>query len=506
MRAALLSTVILTLGILAGCLGDDEGTIPAPEPTPPPTPFSTFLAAGANLTGPGRPAPVNFVATNSAGPANELSFAVNPTDPLNLIGGGKDYHLGTDHPCVTQPSGTQGYPINVWSGVYWSRDGGQTWKNALMPGHPADDANATHPNRAWSCVSDPVVVFDDTGLAYFSGLGIWGDNVPNPTHPCVQTGRSIWVMKSLDGGETWQDFECVAGSTYDPNAGGQLLDKQWFDVDGRNVYFTYVNFNPTGDFDLTFRRSRDQGQNWDPEIILLEGPTPSSPDAPLGGRQFATPQVGPDGTIYVTWHGFGTDNGVYFTKSIDSGTTFEVPRRIFGVNDIPGQFFDGGYRTGTYPVLAVDDSSGPQSASLYVIWADGASDDADVLVARSTDNGATWNDPIMVNNVTKGVQFMPWVATGPDGTLAVLWLDSAAYENETRLDAVLRVSLDGGVTWQPQLRVNATPIETETCHHQNGSNFIGDYLAVTLSQDAIYAFWPDGAPGRCEAMAATILR
>lgn len=494
------SLLALAVAAFAGCIKNDT---PAPSSmdgsnTPsPPGPYLGFLPPEGNLTDPSSvPLPVNYLVTPTRGPANELSIAVNPTDPNNLVAGGKDYFLGTDHPCDAN------YPFNVWTGVYWSKDGGKTWLNSLMPGHPEDGANATSPNRVWPCNSDPVVVFGEDGIAYFSGLGIRGSDTPNPMHPCVLTGSGIWLMKSADGGETWTDFSCVASGASAPAGGGVGVDKQWFAVDGSNVYFTYMAFNPTS-LDLKFRRSTDRGETWGGEITLFEFPSASDPDAAQGGRQFSTPAVDEAGNLYVTWRNFGA--GIYFTRSINNGVSFEPSRTIAPVNSI-GQLFDGGYRLSSYPVLAADPS---QTGQLYVAWADNAEGDADIVFIKSEDGGATWTTPARLNNDAPGngaQQFLPWITAGPTGDVHVGWLDNRSYGNATRLDFYFRTSADGGETWSPELRVNAAPIETESCHHQSGANFIGDYLGLAASEKAVHPFWPDGAAGRCNGMTATLPR
>jgi hypothetical protein len=113
---AFIIVIIIIIAIFASPIspfgGDDK---PEPEPAESPAPFTTLMEYNGE---------VNFEATIENGPANEVTIAVNPKDPDNLIAGGKDYTLG--------PSGN-GYI--VWSGYYWSEDGGKTWGNGLIWGY-----------------------------------------------------------------------------------------------------------------------------------------------------------------------------------------------------------------------------------------------------------------------------------------------------------------------------------------------------------------------------------
>src|SRR5581483_5419431 len=84
--------------------------------------------------------------------ANELSVAVNPLNPKNIIATGKDYTPDQAGECV-------------WAGVYTSMDGGATWKDQNVPGSPwaikADPTKAGDrtPFTSFWCATDPVVRF-----------------------------------------------------------------------------------------------------------------------------------------------------------------------------------------------------------------------------------------------------------------------------------------------------------------------------------------------------------
>src|SRR5688572_16516710 len=66
------------------------------------------------------------------GPGNEVSVAVNPIDPLNLAGGAKDYTVSY----ISDTADCGEY--TVWNGHFWSKDGGRTWANDLVPGFVGD--------------------------------------------------------------------------------------------------------------------------------------------------------------------------------------------------------------------------------------------------------------------------------------------------------------------------------------------------------------------------------
>ena len=150
-------------------------------------PFTTLLEIDGN---------VNFEVTTENGPANEVTIAVNPTDPNNLIAGAKDYTLG-------EREGREGY--RVWSGYYWSNDGGITWGNGLM-GYP-DIENSVL--GIYDEISDPVVAFGPDGTAYYSGLAVNYESKLIPGFPPRFVHNVIYVSKSTDGGKTYSQITFV---------------------------------------------------------------------------------------------------------------------------------------------------------------------------------------------------------------------------------------------------------------------------------------------------------
>ena len=60
---------------------------------------------------------------------NELTIAVDPSDPNVVVAGSNDY-------CASIVND------EVWAGYYRSEDGGATWANSLVPGYPDDSSES----------------------------------------------------------------------------------------------------------------------------------------------------------------------------------------------------------------------------------------------------------------------------------------------------------------------------------------------------------------------------
>src|SRR5207237_2099841 len=81
------------------------------------------------------------------------------------------------------------------------------------------------------------------------------------------------------------------------------------------------------------------------------------------------------------------------------------------------------------PGLAWDGTGGPHNGRVYLVYTlehPNESNNTDIEVSRSDDNGATWSAPVRVNDdATTNSQFLPKIALDPtSGKLAVVWYDS----------------------------------------------------------------------------------
>jgi hypothetical protein len=95
---ALIIPIVLIIAGFAGYFTYYNVVIKPEEEGKKPAPYTTLLNMGGE---------VNFEITTENGPANEVTIAINPKNPKNLIAGAKDYTLGPRE-------GREGY--RVWSG------------------------------------------------------------------------------------------------------------------------------------------------------------------------------------------------------------------------------------------------------------------------------------------------------------------------------------------------------------------------------------------------------
>lgn len=509
MRALLPVLLLLAAPVLAGCIGlsDDEVstnaarealTIPgAPEP------FQFLLCEGDELVplSGDHTAGCNPRATHDSGPAAEVSLAVNPLDPLNLVGGSKDFTLGEDERCGV---------YNVWSGVYTSFDGGRTWAHQLLPGHPGDERETAL--SAYACGSDPVLAFGPDGTVYYSSIHLTVDPAAGPPVPQLgplwggdTVNAGIAVTRSLDGGVTWQD-PVVHGHKEGPEAG--IFDKQWLAVDPADgtVYVTYID---TGEGRFYVQRSDDGGLTFTEPILIFE---PEDSLFPLAGPQFGQVVVDWEGTVHFTYwftDDDGSTAGIWHRSSTDRGETWSERHPVapyFPVFDLE---FTHKYRIVPNPALAVD----PTDGTLYVSYPfyagppNAPSGSLDVFVARSSDGGVTWSEPVRVNDDLVSPlngQWMQAIAVGPDGKVHMTWLDHRKDPTGQFAYVYYASSTDQGATWSVNARVSDVPFDGTGGYHQSGSGTIGDYMGLAVSDLAVHPFWADTRDERNDVYAAII--
>lgn len=374
----------------------------------------------------------------------EPSIAINPADPMNLVA------------------------ASVLNNTYYTTDEGKTWSKQIV----------SSPFGVWG---DPCVIADQEGNFYYFHLS-------NPEGKGWQSDAlldRIVCQKSTDQGKSWSDGVEIGfhNSRHDQ-------DKEWACVDPRNnhLYVTWTEFDkyksplPEDSSYILFSRSTDGANSWsEPVRINQKAGNCLDDDKTVEG---AVPAVGPDGQIYVAW---AFDDTIYFDRSTDGGKTWLPQDRTVAAQ--PGGWnyaVPGLKRCNGLPVTIGDISDGPHRGTIYVNWTDqrNGTEDTDVWIAKSTDGGDTWSEPIRINNDAKGhEQFLTWLTIDQTtGYLYTVFYDRRQYD-DNRTDVYVAYSTDGGESFT-NVRLTEQPFRLE----EEGP-FFGDYNNITAYQGNIYPIW-----------------
>jgi hypothetical protein len=114
--------------------------------------------------------------------------------------------------------------------------------------------------------------------------------------------------------------------------------------------------------------------------------------------------LGADGALYVAWTEY--EGALWVRRSTDGGRAFSSPLRINDAKPARG------------PALAL----GPKGV-VYLAWTVGDDEAADIRVAKSTDAGASFGAPVIVER-SKGYSDAPKLAVDARGTLHLVYAES----------------------------------------------------------------------------------
>ncbi len=510
MRAWALAILMVTTA-LVGCLGGADEEI---DPTSD-TDASTQAQGPELLCHPGPAGALcNFEMTpDDEREGNEVTIAVNPTDPMNIVGGAKDYYPPDAGECV-------------WDGVYVTHDGGASYDDRSFEGSPwrAEDGDPSdfEPNYAsqfW-CTTDPVAYFDVNGRLYYLLMAYQADRVTGSKtceEECPNGALNDWAFNratqivaiSDDGGDTFHTFTPVLEGTFPVN----FHDKGWLAAspDG-TIHVMWLAFFVPGN---QYCRSIDEGQSYQcTEVIAPQF---------AGAGQGSFLEVGTGDQVYALWTANG---GVQLKRSFDTGATWDEQRQIFDVNGEAMPGLSPRDRRGGFPMLATDrNPDSPLADSLYVVWQDACneatwSSECDtpgtgIYLSASHDEGESWTEPVRLSDDREIWRIFPAVSVSPGGVVDVSWMESGtanrttAGEPHDSLEQAYTFSTDGGAMFSDVYQVRDVDDggwDPADCHHQNGMIFIGDYNDIDSSWQAAHPVWPDARQGVCDVYTATIQR
>ena len=186
-------------------------------------------------------------------------------------------------------------------------------------------------------------------------------------------------------------------------------------------------------------------------------------------------------------------------RSTDHGATWSGAHIVSGFT--PGTV--SGVRSGDIiPEVAIDPRTG--SKTVYLVWQEQtASSESSVVFSKSTDDGASWASPRVINTHTSVPAFTPAIRAGSDGGITVTYYDlrNATASVPLNTDVWSLHSSDGGGTWTED-HVSG-PFDMSTAANAEGF-FVGDYegLDAGVSATSATPFY-DAAFGEADGSSAS---
>ncbi len=396
-------------------------------------------------------------------------------------------------------------------------------------------------------VNDPIsdttsMVQSNAVVAYNEDTGVLCSAYTDSYHGIVQGTGFTGFSSSTDGGATWHDHGAVGANSagypslvwrradghfylatlhsaglglWDLGAGcdsvswvemihsGANDDRVMLTVDNTSGSYAgrfYAVWTDFTDGHIYVARSSDG--------VIWSGPADISNHDLVNG---AWPAVDPaTGDIYVAWtHWDVYPDGpidIEMTHSDDGGATWNPivnpmsdqvnPRNATATTNCSRPALKGNIRYFPYPQIAVD-----RNRVLHAVYSydpDGypTGDVVNVYYRRSTDQGATWEPEIQVNdNWNQTDQFSPALAVGENGDIGVFWYDRRLDSTNTLYDRYMALSRNGGQSFEANQRISdeSSPVipggpSLATCYH-------GDYDGAAAGGGAFYTVWGDDRRG-----------
>ena len=412
------------------------------------------------------PRPTNVDVSQRPGNESEETVAVNPTNPKNIV-----IVTNVDHPAA-----------GLFEGV--SFDGGTTWTTKLI---------GDNDNLGDACC-DPSLSFDRYGNLFMTYL--------------YNVELEVPIALSTDGG---LHFNLITNIAKPP--------KQSLSASGERGLFRFVD-QPT--------ITAGVGEVW---MVFNGGGPIVATGAKVSGLgkvgRFITPEVvpgtnnctygdvsiGPRGQVMqvcsLTESGQG--GGKLFVNVDPDGLgpagfgsrVFVAETHVGGFDFIPAQ---PDRSVDAEPGLAWDRTGGPHNGRVYLVYTleqPNESNNMDIYVRFSDDDGATWSSPVRVNDDhTKNSQFLPKISLDPtSGNLAVVWYDSREdlgtggsgdTDGVPNDDAQFwgAFSTDGGQTFTANTQISAG-----TSNSRDSGNAIdyGDYSGLSFYGGIAHPAWADNS-------------
>jgi hypothetical protein len=408
----------------------------------------------------------NFRVHPSAGTQSEVPITRHPSNQLIMLGSANTFRGGS----------------TFSTGVYVTTDGGATWFGS-------DTLNNGGFNSG-----DPGPMIDKNGAFLMS---------------YITTAGSMGASSSTNNGINWIPTVTFPGASTsaDKNLSG-TDDAPSSAFYGRS-YTVYTEFAGTYTNRIVISYTTNGGVSW--STVTPVSPVPSTGHH----HQGCDVRVGPGGEVYVVWANCttngqnSTEDSLGFAKSLDGGVSWAVSTNSAdNMNGIRAASLFNSIRANGFPRIDVDRSGGARNGWIYVVTAEKtvapATDVADVILHKSTNNGTTWTST-RVNQDAAGngkFQYMPAVRVDEYGGVNIVYYDTRNIPTNDSAQIYVNRSVDGGSTWSEILvsdhKFMPKPISGLAGGYQ------GDYIGITSGNGKIWPYWCEDITGSYQAWTSSI--
>jgi hypothetical protein len=372
----------------------------------------------------------NVNITKRIGSQAEGTIAVNPTNPLEVF-------------AAHNPPNT----------TFWrSSNGGTTWV-------------AAGAGIAASCC-DEVASWDDLGNLFLVNINA--------------ALNAITLYLSTDGGANFTLLQTIDTGSVDQPAVRTGAGSVW------------VTWNNGG---IKARGAAVTG-------LGAVGAFTAIQSAPGTSGQFGDIAIGPAGQVVVVYQESNSPCPCRIFANTDAdglgagGFGAQVTITSMNVNTFDSITPQAARTVDSEANLAWDRSGGPHNGRLYLSYTNETPDESnntDIFVRHSDDNGATWSAALRVNDdATTTAQFLPNISVDQtNGFLALSWHDA---RNDTANNLLTEfwgaASDDGGATFLANFKISAGRSNANTAA---SSTDYGDFTSSDFHAGTLHVIWADNS-------------
>jgi len=231
----------------------------------------------------------------------------------------------------------------------------------------------------------------------------------------------IFFSKSTDNGVTWStpvDISFTEGASYSPDIA--------VDSSG-NMHVVWYD-NSSGNWEILYTRSDDEGSIWTIPKNISNNTGASKKPSIIADKL---------NHLHIVWQDETTGNSeIFYTQSLDGGVTWSTKKDISN---------NGGASRNA--VIASDNLN-----NLHVAWDDDSLGNSEILYSKSINNGASWTTAKDISNNGQ-YSYKPSIAVDSNNNIYLSWMDNTPGNWEI----LVTRSSDNGANWTTVKDVSNTP-------------------------------------------------
>ena len=395
--------------------------------------------------------PVNFRIFPSTITQTEPVVVFHPTNPQILFASAVTINTATGYK-------NEGVYVSTNGGLNWF--GSDTCKGQALNNHGGDPAIVIAP--------------DGTLLLTHIGSLFYG----------------VYSHYSTDLGASWSNAYSIT-SLPPEDKGTIVIDDIPSSPYYGKIYSVWVNMQSPNLYNVMMSTTTNTGVSWTSPAST----NPNPPNRCSGG----TIKTSLAGKIYISWAGVAptlpyTELFAGFAVSTNGGASFNVNQNIFSMNGINGTLpSKSNIRVNGLPRIEIDRTNGARSGWIYIVTTEinnsPAGSDPDIILHRSTDNGATWSNGIRVNQdaLNNGkTQYFPELDVDSTGAVNVVFYDDRNTTSDSA-GVMLARSKDGGNTWT-EIQISAQNFKPKPIAG-GASGYQGDHIALVSKGNKLIPMW-----------------